>query len=109
VKFLVDNQLPRALAVYLRRKGMDCQHVLDCGLAEASDAELRKYATADGRVIVSKDEDFLYLASQPRAKFQLLWVRLGNCRKAALLAAFENAWPKVEVSLRAGDRVVEIR
>lgn len=109
MKFLVDNQLPRALAVYLRQRGLDCQHVLDCGLAEVSDAELRKYATAHERVIVSKDEDFLYLASQPQAKFQLVWVRLGNCRKATLLAAFEHAWPKVEASLSAGERIVEIR
>jgi len=88
---------------------MDCQHVLDCGLAGASDADLCKYASAHGRVIVSKDGDFLYLASQLRASFQLVWVRIGNCRKAALLVAFESAWPKVEASLQAGDRVVEIR
>ena len=40
MRFLVDNQLPVALAVYLREKGLDCEHVLELGLAEASDAEL---------------------------------------------------------------------
>jgi predicted nuclease of predicted toxin-antitoxin system len=72
VKFLVDNQLPAALAVYLRKKGMDSEHVLDAGLGEATDAELCRYATANERIIVTKDEDFLYLASEPKATFQLL-------------------------------------
>jgi predicted nuclease of predicted toxin-antitoxin system len=51
VKFLVDNQLLAALAVYLRKKGMDCEHVLDAGLAEASDADLCEYAAGNERII----------------------------------------------------------
>ncbi len=34
MKFLVDNQLPTALAQYLRERGFDCQHVLEAGLGE---------------------------------------------------------------------------
>jgi predicted nuclease of predicted toxin-antitoxin system len=109
VKFLVDNQLPAALAAYLRRKRIDCEHVLEIGLAEVSDAELCKYATDNERIIISKDEDFLYLANRPKATFQLVWVRLGNCRTAALLELFEQIWPKLEASLTAGERIVEIR
>jgi predicted nuclease of predicted toxin-antitoxin system len=69
VKFLIDNQLPGALAVYLRNKGLDCEHVLDAGLAQASDAELCRYATANAQIIISKDEDFLYLATRPKVDF----------------------------------------
>ena len=71
MKFLVDNQLPAALAVYLRKKGMDCEHVLDAGLAEASDAELCKYAAVNERIIISKDEDFFHFSSRPKANFHL--------------------------------------
>ncbi len=109
MKFLVDNQLPVALSAYIRKKGMDCEHVVDVGLAEASDAELCRYATANERIIVSKDEDFLYLASRPKVNFQFIWVRLGNCRTAALIEAIEHVWPKLEASLQAGERVIEIR
>jgi predicted nuclease of predicted toxin-antitoxin system len=109
VKFLVDNQLPAALALYLRGKGLDCSHVVDAGLAEASDVELSRLATADRRIIITKDEDFFYLATRPRATFQLIWVRLGNSRTAALIEAFEKVWPTLEASLRAGERIVEIR
>jgi len=109
VKFLVDNQLPSTLVAFLRKKGFDCEHVLHVGLAQASDFELCEFAAATGRVIISKDGDFLYLASKGTARFQLLWVRLGNCRTATLIQAFERAWSKIEASLEAGERVVEIR
>jgi len=88
VKFLVDNQLPASLARYLRNHGHDCQHVLEIGLGNASDLEICKYADQEARVIISKDEDFLYLANRPEATTRILWVRLGNCRTATLLEAF---------------------
>ena len=40
MKFLVDNQLPATLARFLTSRGVDCQHVLDIGLAQATDAEI---------------------------------------------------------------------
>ena len=109
MKFLVDNQLPAALAQFLRQRGLDCQHVLDVGLTQASDSDICRYATDQGRIIITKDEDFLYLASQPNSRVKLIWVRLGNCRTKALLAALEGIWPKLEASLKAGDRIVELR
>ncbi len=109
MKFLVDNQLPAALVQFLRKHGVECEHVLDAGLAEASDAAISRYAVAQDLIIVSKDEDFFYLASQPDTRIRLLWVRLGNCRKAALLRAVEGHWPRIEECFRSGDRVVELR
>jgi predicted nuclease of predicted toxin-antitoxin system len=45
VKFLVDNQLPAALARFLTSRGADCQHVLDVGLADATDSKIWEHAT----------------------------------------------------------------
>jgi predicted nuclease of predicted toxin-antitoxin system len=56
--------------------------------------------------VVSKDEDFFDLANRPGDTGRLLWVRMGNCRTAALLARFENAWPGIEESFGAGHRIV---
>ncbi len=106
MKFLVDNQLPMALAEHLRAQGQDCEHVLETGLADASDISICRYAEAQDRILISKDEDFLYLCNQPRSKIRLVWVRLGNCRTAALLAAF---WPTIESCFATGDRIIEIR
>ena len=109
MNFLVDNQLPLALAHHLQTRGLDCQHVLEIGLAEASDVEISRYAEAQARVIISKDEDFLHLASRPDAKFRIVWVRLGNCRTSTLISAFEKSLPTLQACLDAGDRIVELR
>ncbi len=109
MKFLVDNQLPEALARFLNEREHDARHVLELQLDAADDAEIWRHAVSEGRVVVSKDEDFTYLAGQPTAATALVWVRLPNCRTRALLAAFERALPALISALEAGNRVVEIR
>ncbi|MGA2986172.1 MAG: DUF5615 family PIN-like protein [Terriglobia bacterium] len=37
MRFLVDNQLPLALARFLAARGCDCEHVMDVGLGSASE------------------------------------------------------------------------
>jgi predicted nuclease of predicted toxin-antitoxin system len=109
VKFLVDNQLPAALAHFLVSRGVDCQHVLDLELGDASEAEIWEHASRNDYVVISKDVDVLYLANTAPAKGRLIWSRLGNCRKQTLLSAVEQMWPKIEAELKAGDRVIELR
>ena len=109
MKFIIDNQLPRALARFITDRGHDCQHLLDIGLARESDALIWKHASENKCIIVSKDEDFLYLAQHPAAEARLLWVRLGNCRTSVLLEEFDQLWPRIMAALEAGERVLEIR
>jgi predicted nuclease of predicted toxin-antitoxin system len=109
VKFLVDNQLPAALARFLAARGVDCEHVLDIDLSNASDAQIWEHASRNDFVVISKDEDFLYLANKPSAKARFIWIRMGNCRTTALLSALEILWPKIEAGLKAGERIIEVR
>jgi len=60
-------------------------------------------------MIISKDEDFIYLAKQGAAKIKVIWVRLGNCRTSTLLAVFERSWLRIESLLKAGDRFIDLR
>jgi len=84
-------------------------HVADLGLLGATDRDLWAQASAAGFVLVTKDEDFHRLSVLLGPPPKVIWVRLGNCRKQALLAAVERLWPKIETCLKAGDRVVELR
>ena len=84
-------------------------HVLDIGLSEASDAAIWEYARLHECVVISKDEDFLYLAGREISSARLVWVRLGNCRRGVLLEAVGRARDRVEAALRNGERVVELR
>ena len=109
MKLLVDHQLPAILAAHLRRYGHDCTHVADLGLSEAADVVIWDQATREGAVLVSKDEDFLILVSRPTNTGQLVWVRLGNCRNAALLVAFDRVHDEMVTALAAGRRVFEVK
>ena len=110
MKLIVDNQLPIALARFLDAPGLECVHVVDLGLDTADDRDIWAYARQEGLVIVSKDDDFRILASQQRSiPPQLVWVRLGNCRKDALFRAFESVLPALRAALESGEMIVEIR
>lgn len=110
MSLLVDNQLPVALARYLGAHGLECVHVRDVGLDTASDQDIWEYARTRSLTIVTKDEDFQALANrQASVPPQLVWVRLGNCRKGALPEAFARILPSLKELLAAGEAVVEIR
>ena len=110
MNLLVDNQLPVALARHLSAHGCECIHVRDVGLDEASDQDIWEYARARSLTIITKDEDFQALANrQGVVPPQVVWVRIGYCRKGALLEAFSGILPSLKELLAAGDAVVEIR
>ncbi len=109
MKLLIDNQLPFHLAAFLRQHGHECTHVCDVGLDEASDLEVWTRACEDGCIVVSKDEDFMALANRPGDNGRLIWVRLGNCRNAALLEAFGRVQDELVRALESGQRIVEVR
>lgn len=110
MKLLVDNQLPVALARYLAANGWECQHVQDIALDSSGDHVIWQVARERGLVIVTKDEDFQILSNQQGGgPPQVIWVRLGNCRKAALLEAFASVMPGLREMLEAGNAVIEIR
>jgi predicted nuclease of predicted toxin-antitoxin system len=110
MKLLVDNQLPLALARYLTANGFDCLHVQDINMGATADRVIWEHAKAHGMVILTKDEDFPLMADrQGSIPPQVVWVRLGNCRKAALLQAFVSLLPDLRTLLDDGGSVIEIR
>jgi len=74
MRFIIDNQLPSALATHLCRQG----HFLSLSLSDPN-----------GPAFV--------------------WIRLGNCRIASLLAAFDLRMADILRELEAGQRVIEVR
>lgn len=109
MRFLVDNQLPGALARWLITQGHSAEHVLDVNLAQAKDNPIWVYAQNAGAVIVSKDEDFADWVRQGRAGPAVLWLRLGNSTRRELLAWIEARLPAALRQLQEGERLVEVR
>ncbi len=109
MKFLVDNQLPKALARWLSARGHDAAHVLDRGQGQTADRALWAEAQTEERIVVSKDEDFFVLATRPGDEGRLLWLRLGNCRTPALLARLDQVWPHIQAAFESGQKLVEVK
>jgi predicted nuclease of predicted toxin-antitoxin system len=60
--------------------------------------------------IITKDEDFHALSIRQRnIPPQVVWVRIGNCRKLVLLEAFTKLLPELLTAVKAGEAIVEIR
>jgi predicted nuclease of predicted toxin-antitoxin system len=108
MRFLVDDQLPPALARWLAAKGHDANHVKDVGLTGATDRKVWERARIDGAVVVTKDEDFLNLQRQVPGP-AILWVTMGNGSKAELLKRMEMGLEEIVAALEAGELVVELR
>jgi len=108
-RFLVDNQLPGALARWIQAQGCEAEHVLALDLAQSSDVAIWQKAASTGAVIVSKDEDFAQLTLVRREPVAVVWLRFGNCRTSVLLANIERLWPEILRQLDAGARLIEVQ
>jgi predicted nuclease of predicted toxin-antitoxin system len=108
VRFLVDAQLPPALARWLVARGHKADHVLDLGLLESGDPLIWERAQRLGAVIVSKDEDFVNLRTLRPEGPALVWVRVGNTTRRELLAWFDALLPDIERALLAGEKLIEV-
>jgi predicted nuclease of predicted toxin-antitoxin system len=109
VNFLVDAQLPPALARWIASHGHRATHVFDLGLETAADPVIWERAGRESTVIISKDEDFVDHWLLSAAPVQLVWIRKGNCSNHALLAWLEPLWPDVVKRLEQGEQFIELR
>ena len=107
MRFVVDAQLPPALARRIAAAGHRCEHVADCGLLTAPDPAIRAYASEVGAAIITKDDDFavhLLLHGGPA----VVWLRIGNTRRAALLARVEADLGRIVAALQSGETLIEV-
>jgi predicted nuclease of predicted toxin-antitoxin system len=109
VRFLIDAQLPPALARWLCEAGHDARHVEDVNLREAEDSPIWRYALEHQTVIVTKDEDFAERARHHRNAPVIVWLRVGNVSNRELRQCFLPHLPQVLAWIDEGLRVVEIR
>jgi predicted nuclease of predicted toxin-antitoxin system len=89
VKFLVDAQLPRRLALWLQQRGHDLIHTLDLVQQNRTpDPFLLALANQDDRVLITKDTDFEISHELGQGPPKLLLITTGNIHNDELLALF---------------------
>ena len=104
MRFLVDQNLPSALARWLEAEGQRAEHLKDIGLSGADDRAVFDAAIERRAVLITKDADF----TQGADGIQVVWVRIGNTTRPHLIKVWEGVWPQVRTALEAGERLVEV-
>ena len=86
MKFIIDAQLPKSLSDFLNAAGFNSLHTLELPeMNRTGDNAITAKADIEGRIVVTKDADFLdsYLLFGKPAK--LLLVKTGNIPNSDLL------------------------
>jgi predicted nuclease of predicted toxin-antitoxin system len=109
IEFIVDAQLPVALAKAICAEGYKAEHVARALQLDAEDTEIWELAKRDSLVIISKDDDFAKRSKQVKAAPVVVWVRVGNIRNKALIDWFRKLLPQVIELIKQGNVLIEIR
>ncbi len=109
MRFLVDAQLPPALARWLGEHGHSATPVRELGLRDSDDGSIWNFVTAGGWTVITKDEDFVARCLGDPAAPPVVWLRRGNCTNRALFAWLEPLLADIESRLNQGEKLVEVR
>jgi predicted nuclease of predicted toxin-antitoxin system len=109
VNCVVDAQLPPALARMLTEQGHTACHVEDLGLRHSDDNEIWQWALSNNAIIFTKDEDFPRRALVGRRAPVIVWLRVGNTSRRALLAWIKPLLIQIEAEVARGESIIEVR
>ncbi|MEH2626902.1 putative nuclease of putative toxin-antitoxin system [Bradyrhizobium sp. AZCC 1719] len=105
--FLIDAQLPAALAVAFRQAGCEASHVVDLGLATATDGQIWEEAVARSAILVTKDRDFALLRAARDDGPVILWIRVGNIDNRTLIARLLRSLPQIQSAIKRREAIIE--
>lgn len=109
MQFVIDAQLPPALADWLAEARHDAKHVTDLGLAQAEDLVLWRYALENGAVLMTKNDDLVGRMRQSPRSPVLVWLRVGNTSCRSLRLWFAPQLPDIIAWCEQGHRLIEVR
>lgn len=109
MRWIIDAQLPPVLAEFLRARGHDANHVQDVGLRDKTDNEIWNHALSHGCIIVTKDEDFALRSGVAKVSPPIIWLRVGNSSRRALLDWILPRIEAIEHNLQLGELLIEVR
>ena len=91
MRFIVDAQLPKSLAFFLRSRGFDAIHTLELPNKNITkDREINQISLAEQRVVISKDNDFYDSFRAKQEPYKLLYLTTGNIRNRQLIELFDK-------------------
>ena len=101
IRFHLNEHVDPAIAAALRRAGIDVSTTLEAGLRTKSDEVHLEYARAEGRVIVTRDQDFLRLAAEMTEHSGIVFYTVNHSMRdviEGLILIYEVMTPKEMLS-----------
>jgi len=94
--FLIDAQLPRRLAYWLREAGYEAVHTLDLPNGNRTqDDQINKLSVEKQWIVISKDSDFVDSFLIQGKPYKLLLLATGNIKNIELEQLFGNVFDKI--------------
>jgi predicted nuclease of predicted toxin-antitoxin system len=78
------------------------------GMGAASDRAIWNYALQNSAAIITKDEDFVSLASPDTGTPAVIWIRVGNIGRPALLIWMKPMLARIINEIESGEKLIEI-
>jgi predicted nuclease of predicted toxin-antitoxin system len=104
VKFVVDAQLPRRIAVWLNAAGCDAVHTLDLpDRNRTTDEQVVEFADREQRAVVTKDSDFVDSHILHGRPAKLLLISTGNISNRELETLMTPLVPDLVRELQTND------
>jgi predicted nuclease of predicted toxin-antitoxin system len=108
MKFIVDAQLPRPLAVWLKNKGFEAIHTLDLPQQNLTDdMDIIKLSMVNQYIVISKDSDFFDYYVLKQQPHKLILLTTGNIVNKKLIQLFEDNFEQL-VQFIENNQVVEM-
>lgn len=96
IRYHLDEHIDFAVAEGLRRRGIDVSTTADAGLLAADDPDHFAFASANGRVLVSNDSDFLRLHDQGIEHPGIVYCHQQSRSIGEMIRALELIWEVLE-------------
>jgi predicted nuclease of predicted toxin-antitoxin system len=89
--------------------GHEAEHVSAVGLLDASDDAIWECARRSDAAVLTKDEDFATRWAKGDRVVAVVWLRIGNCSRRALITWLDPQWSRIIQLLASGETLIELR
>ncbi len=110
MEFLVDTQLPPGLTMFLAKAGQNAKHTIDYAEgALMKDQKIIEIASAENRIIITKDRDFLDYYILKGAPPKVLLIQLGNATNKNLIESLNKHLVSIVTGFSEGHNLISLQ
>lgn len=106
MKLLFDHNISHKLVAKLEDVFPGSTQTRLLNFSRTNDPQIWRFAKTYGFLIVSKDRDIAELAVLRGAPPKVIWLRMGNCRSAAIEHALRSQYAAIEDLVGNPEKVV---